>query len=561
MTCSYSKEFSASAYTDVENMFIYEYLPLASGDAVKVYLYGLFLCQNKEFDQPPEKIAETLKMSEAQVRDCFYFWEEFGLVNVVSKEPLSVQYLPVRSAGGGKPRKYKAEKYSDFTKGVQAILPERMISTNEYTEYFSIMETFGIKPDAMLMIVKYCADRKGKDIGYRYISKVAKDFGIRGIVTVEAVEKELSAYILRTSEIEKILKALSLRRAPEIEDSSLFRKWTQELGFEPESIVFAASKMKKGGMEKLDEFLLELYSMKSFSKEEIAAFVNSRQQIYDLAVKINRALSVYTDVIDTVVETYTKKWLSYGFTDETLLFIASECFKNGKNTLQYMDELTEQLHSRGFIALSSVGDYFENIKNTDKFIASFLLLAGVNRRPNSWDRENMATWKSWNFSEEMILEAARLSAGKSSPIAYMNGILSNWKNKGIFNTADISDPPSASLDSQENYNREYERRRSAALSRAQHNMDKAMELEGFSRIFDRLNSIEKDLAFAEIANNTLQLENLENEKKELIKKEQSLLKTINLKIRDLSPVYLCEKCKDTGYVGTHRCDCFNKKDK
>ena len=559
MTCSYSREFSASAYTDVENMFIYEYLPLASGDAVKVYLYGLFLCQNKEFDQPPEKIAETLKMSEAQVRDCFYFWEEFGLVNVVSKEPLSVQYLPVRSAGGGKPRKYKAEKYSDFTKGVQAILPERMISTNEYTEYFSIMETFGIKPDAMLMIVKYCADRKGKDIGYRYISKVAKDFGIRGIVTVEAVEKELSAYILRTSEIEKILKALSLRRAPEIEDSSLFRKWTQELGFEPESIVFAASKMKKGGMEKLDEFLLELYSMKSFSKEEIAAFVNSRQQIYDLAVKINRALSVYTDVIDTVVETYTKKWLSYGFTDETLLFIASECFKNGKNTLQYMDELTEQLHSRGFIALSSVGDYFENIKNTDKFIASFLLLAGVNRRPNSWDRENMATWKSWNFSEEMILEAARLSAGKSSPIAYMNGILSNWKNKGIFNTADINDPPSASLDSQENYNREYERRRSAALSRAQHNMDKAMELEGFSRIFDRLNSIEKDLAFAEIANNALQLENLENEKKELIKKEQSLLKTINLKIRDLSPVYLCEKCKDTGYVGTHRCDCFNKK--
>ena len=46
MTCSYSKEFSASAFTGVENAFVTEYLPIASGDAVKVYLYGLFLCQN-----------------------------------------------------------------------------------------------------------------------------------------------------------------------------------------------------------------------------------------------------------------------------------------------------------------------------------------------------------------------------------------------------------------------------------------------------------------------------------------------------------------------------------
>ena len=38
-----------------------------------------------------------------------------------------------------------------------------------------------------------------------------------------------------------------------------------------------------------------------------------------------------------------------------------------------------------------------------------------------------------NFSEDMIFEAAKLSAGKSSPIAYMNAILSNWKNKILLN--------------------------------------------------------------------------------------------------------------------------------
>ena len=42
------------------------------------------------------------------------------------------------------------------------------------------------------------------------------------------MEKELSSYILRTSVIERILKALSLRRQPELEDATLLKKWTIE---------------------------------------------------------------------------------------------------------------------------------------------------------------------------------------------------------------------------------------------------------------------------------------------------------------------------------------------
>ena len=136
MTFSYSKEFSASAFTDVENAFIYEYLPEASGNAVKVYLYGLFLCKNEAFDQSLTEVANTLKMTESEVIDCFKFWEEFGLCSVLSLEPFSVTYLPVKNSSSSKPRKYKAEKYTEFTKGLQALLPSRMISTTEYTEFF-----------------------------------------------------------------------------------------------------------------------------------------------------------------------------------------------------------------------------------------------------------------------------------------------------------------------------------------------------------------------------------------------------------------------------------------
>ena len=54
------------------------------------------------------------------------------------------------------------------------------------------------------------------------------------------------------------------------------------------------------------------------------------------------------------------------------------------------------------------------------------------------------------------------------------------------------------------------------------------------------------------------LKTLEHEKAALLKKANSLLGTLGLNLDDLSPRYICDKCKDTGYVGTHRCDCLNK---
>ncbi len=559
MSCSYSKDFSSTSFTNVENVFINEYLPSASGDYVRVYLYGLFLCQNPTVDKSLKDIADCLSLSEETVLQAFVYWEDFGAVNILSKEPLNVTYNPLRVNNGGKVRKIKPEKYADFSKGLQALFPDKMISTNEYTEYFHIMESYSMKPEAMLMVAKYCVDLKGGSIGYKYVLKVAKDFANRGLTTLDQVELELSSFVTKTKELESILKAMSIKRASDHEDAKLLKKWTGELDFEFESILFAAKKLKRGNMEKLDAFLLELYQAKCFSPTEISIFIDKKQAIWDTTEKIVKALGLYFYDVQPVIDNYVNKWISYGFESDALLFIATECFKLGKNNLRDMDDMVENFRNRGVIALSSICDYFENQKKQDEFIKKFLLTVGVNRRPNAWDRENIEVWKNWNFTEEMILEAGKLAAGKSSPIPYVNGILSNWKNNGIFSTGALNEVSvSANDNSQEKYNREYERRRSLAHSRAQKNCEKAMSLEGFSHIFGRLNSIEKDLAFAELSGNLESLNNLEKEKVELTQKATDILKTANLTLRDLSPVYACEKCNDTGYVGTHRCDCYDK---
>lgn len=434
--CTYSKEYSAVSFTDVDNAFIFEYMPEATGDAVKVYIYGLFLCKNAEFNVSVKDFADSLKLTESEVKDAFSYWEEFGLVSVVSTEPFEVVYYPFTS--NSKPRKIKAEKYTVFSNSLQSLIPSRMISTNEFSEYFSIMEVYGIKPEAMLMIVRYCVDLKGESIGYKYISTVAKDFGNRKILTTEQVENELSSYVRRTGEIERILKAMSLKKKPEIEDLNYLNKWTDELGFETDNIVFAAGKIKKGGMKKLDEFITELYTNKRFSRTEIDDYTKNKQNLFDLTVKINKALSVYYEVLDTVVENYTSKWCTLGYSEESLLLIANYCFKRtSSDRLETMDSIILTLHSRGIISYESITNYFMQLATTDAFISKILNETGIIRKPTSWDRDNLNLWKSWNFSEEMILEAAKLSAGKSSPIPYMNAILGTWKQKGIFDKSQI----------------------------------------------------------------------------------------------------------------------------
>ena len=61
---------------------------------------------------------------------------------------------------------------------------------------------------------------------------------------------------------------------------------------------------------------------------------------------------------------------------------------------------------------------------------------GQTRRPNDWDRQNLKQWRGWGFTDEMILEACTFAVGKSSPVVYVNSVLSSWKNKGIYTVED-----------------------------------------------------------------------------------------------------------------------------
>lgn len=430
--CSFSKETITNSSTVLDNRFISTYLPEANGDAIKIYIYGLFVCQESDSDISFDKFCNDVKLDKDVVSDCFRFWEELGIVNVLSEDPFIVKYLPVAQS---KPRKYSAEKYGEFNKALQVLIPERMITTNEYAAYFSLMEENGLKPEALLMIVKYCVDLKGGAIGLRYILKVANDFIARGITTTTKIEKELSDYSLKTGEFASLMNYILPNKKPQIEDLKLFEKWNKQLLYDIDTIIFIAKSAKIKNIEKLDKEINVLYASKKFSEKEIADYYKSKAKTTELAYAINRSLSVYTEVIDPVIENYVIPWQNMGYDEETLLFLATYCFKKNRRSLEEMNDVVEKLYKNGLITLTSIAEYLKSISADDDFIKKLLLIAGLSRKPTEWDRANLKTWRSWNFSDEMICEACAIAAGKSNPMSYVNAVLSGWKSEGIF-TAD-----------------------------------------------------------------------------------------------------------------------------
>ncbi len=566
--CTYSNEFSAASYTNVENQFINKYMPTADGDAVKVYLFGLYLCQNVQGDYTLAEAERALGMPQERIVDLFRFWEDFDLLAITSTEPFSVRYYPADYAKG-KPKRIRTEKYADFNKAVQSLMPQKMISASEFMKYFSVMEEYAIKPEAMLLIVRYCIDLKGENIAQNYILQVARNFAAEGVTTVEQIENKLSDYVVRSGDAAAVLRAMSSSRKPEPEDYKLLKKWTDELGFGMPAILYTAGLHKKGTFAKLDSAMQELYANKKFSEREIGEYLSRKTEIRNLTIAIAKELGVYCPVVDTYTDNFVSGWLAAGYEDASLLQLAKYCFKRGKKSFEKMDELIKKLTERGAVSAESLVAYMETEAREQEFAAEVLQKAGLARKVNNWDRDCLRTWRGWNFSDEMILKAAELASGKVSPVPYINSVLSSWKAKNIFSPAQIEKelPREAySLAKQrEEHDAEFKKKvrsyyfslREKAEDRAEHYLKLARSDADFKANEDAIKAGEIRLAKAEALGGETAAE--QTKLTQLREERAAILMRLKLSEEMLVPQYRCKTCNDTGFdADGNVCSCYKK---
>ncbi len=574
--CSFSKD-TENSYTVVENKFIAKYLPEADGFAVKVYLYGLYLCAHSELEFSLASMAEVLRCTEEQIQDAFSIWEDYDLVEVCSKSPYAVQYLPVKAAIG-KPKKIRYEQYADFNKELQRKMQKvgKFISGSDYVKYMRFLEDTLMQPQALLMVADFCIQKQGEAISPSYIFNKAKKLLRSGYTTYEQVEKALSSYNAHEAELVAVYNAMSIyQHTPDDTDYALYAKWTETLGFTKEGILTAARKRNRGGMTALDLTLEELFEKGKTESKEIESYLAHREAMASLTFRIGRKLGVKVQNPAPYIEEYAEKWYTYGFEDVALLDLALFCFKTERGSFAALGELVESLFKAGTIAPESVKAYVKE-KNADlKLLAKMQAICG-GIRGNVANLSMLEIWRGWNFQEEMLLEAAKRSCASSSPIPYMNKILSDWKQSNVFEVKDIpnaNERTGAGLRSPQKSGgfvnesveaanaksareRYYALLREKALTQAESRLKKANTNARFKEICAKLSKMELSLAKAEMYEPT-KLPALQEEKAGLLTERGNILSEMGIEERELQPQFACAKCDDTGFLPSGvACDCY-----
>ena len=298
----FSSNYLMETFTLVDNLFINEYLPSCDEKQIKVYLYGLYLCANPAKDNSIDALCARLDMTEAEIFSVYSFFEDNGLIQIISREPLEIKYLSLKKSMQP-PKKYKGDKWNDFNTHLQRLYPERMLTPNEYNEYYSFLDDSKMEQDAMLMIVQYCIDLKGMNVRYPYILTVARNWAHDGVRTASDVEDKLREYDTQTEQMRTVLSALGRKGNAELEEKQMLLKWSRSWGYELEAIL-AAIKTLKGSknFKKLDAKLDEFYRTSIFTAEQITDYQSHMEHLREIALSVNKTLGVFYESLDHEIE-------------------------------------------------------------------------------------------------------------------------------------------------------------------------------------------------------------------------------------------------------------------
>ena len=427
----FSSDFLMNNYTLVDNLFITELLPNLESEEIKIYIYGQYLCMNQSKDNSLEEMGKALGVAPSKIVETFQFFEDNGLVRIKSKMPLEVEYLCLKNQNQ-LPKKYKTGKYSDFSSHLQTLFPNRMLTPNEFNEYFGFLENYAMDQDALLMVVQFCIDTKGETVRYPYVLTIAKDWASQGVKNVEDVEIKLNDFETQSELMRKVLVALNRKGAADLEEKQMLINWTTNLGFNQEAIICAAKSSKSKTFKALDAKLNEFYKLSIFTEQEIKNYNKHREELEDIALTVNNEIGTSYRELEPEIETYIVPWTNKGFNKDTLKKIAHYCFISGVRGLEGLNSIINNFYSKGIISSEAIDEYVSNQVQEGEKIKKIIEASGSMRNVSSSDRTFYQTWtKDWGFTYDIILYAAESAIGKLYAMSYINQLLSKWKNANV----------------------------------------------------------------------------------------------------------------------------------
>ena len=237
--------------TDVENVYINEYMTEAPGEYVKAYLYGLF-CSEHGMELKSALMAEVLHMDEDRLREAWEYWERMNVVAIEEEDDdYTVVFLSLReqlfSGEQGVERAIEMsdevidedEEFKHLTEAAEDLLG-RPLNGRELQEIGSWTRELGVPGEVIYEAFDYCAEIGKTSINY--ISKVILAWAKEGLTNREMVKEYLEKTSERQGIYRKILNSLGLKRNVTEAEKRLVDSWLDDMKFSLERILEACEK-------------------------------------------------------------------------------------------------------------------------------------------------------------------------------------------------------------------------------------------------------------------------------------------------------------------------------
>ncbi len=237
--------------TDVENVFINEYMPEAPGDFVKVYLYGLF-CAEHGMELKINIMAAALKMTEDRAAEALEYWKEQKLIEYYEDggdQVVTFANLRERLYSGENERIVQGNEASDeesderdfreLIEFAEAVVG-RPLNARELREINSWDSEVGATREVIREAFEYCSEIGKTSINY--ISKVILGWTKEGLKTSHDVTEYLDRVSERQSVYRRILNTIGLKRNITEAERRMVDSWFDDMHFSLERIMEACEK-------------------------------------------------------------------------------------------------------------------------------------------------------------------------------------------------------------------------------------------------------------------------------------------------------------------------------
>ena len=271
------------SYTELPDVFFTEYLSMASGDNIKVYLYILFLSKYNK-DIKITDLSKVLSLPFPVIQESIKFWEDLGLivrknngyiVKNIQEIALNKLYNPKITSSPEDVEKNSKNQYrARAIESINSSFFQGVMSPSWYNDIILWFNKYGFDEQVMISLFNYCYNKSA--LHRNYVQTVADSWSKNNIKTFSDLDLYYQKYEKMTKIKKLIAKKLGLSRELTQFEEAYIEKWTIEYGYDMSIIEIAlrrTTSKANPSFDYIDKLLTDWKDRNLKTAEEINKFL------------------------------------------------------------------------------------------------------------------------------------------------------------------------------------------------------------------------------------------------------------------------------------------------